>query len=273
MREEAPAVRLVSGERLGDEVSKLLLGRYPAKALRLARDAGVLVEVLPEFDAAIGFDQESRWHGLTVDEHTFLVVQATADREMPLRLRLAALLHDLGKPHAAWRGDDGRLHYYAKPGYSERPHEDVSAELAAQALNRLRYPNDLRSAVLAIVRGHAFQLGKIDALRARRFLATHGDRLALDLLDHKEADLHGNGGEHRGENLERLAEFRRLVEAERANPHRLGDLAVDGSDLIRLGYAEGPAIGRALRALLDEVVEVPERNEREWLLERAKELR
>ena len=87
MREEAPAVKLVSGERIGGglaadgmgELSKLLLGAEPARALRLARDTGVLVELLPEFGPAIGFDQESRYHDLTVDEHTFAVVQAAAD--------------------------------------------------------------------------------------------------------------------------------------------------------------------------------------------------
>ena len=274
MRDEATAVRLVSGERLGDEVAKLLLGAQPGKALRLARDTGVLVELLPEIAPSFGFDQESRWHDLTVDEHTFLVVQAAADERMPLRVRLATLLHDLGKPHVAWRGDDGRLHYYARPGFSERAHEEVSADLAAQALSRLRYTNELRARVLAIIREHAFQLGKLEPLRARRFLAAHGDELALDLLDHRRADLLGKRpGEPPEEDISRLAEFRRLVEAERANPHRLADLAVDGSDLIDVGYEEGPAIGRTLRALLDEVVEEPQRNERAWLLERAKELR
>ena len=124
MRDEAKSVRLVSGERVGGglaadgmgELSKLLLGREPARALRLARDTGVLVELLPEFERAIGFDQESRYHSLTVDEHTFAVVQAAADADYSLAVRLAALFHDLGKPHVAWRGSDGRLHYYAKPG-------------------------------------------------------------------------------------------------------------------------------------------------------------
>src|SRR5205823_7709647 len=161
MREEAPAVKLVSGERVGGglaadgmgELSKLLLGSEPARALRLARDTGVLIELLPEFGPAIGFDQESRHHDLTVDEHTFFVVQAAADAGTSLAVRLAALFHDLGKPHVAWRGTDGRLHYYAKPGYSARSHEQVSAELAAQALSRLRYPNDLRARVLRLIRG------------------------------------------------------------------------------------------------------------------------
>jgi tRNA nucleotidyltransferase/poly(A) polymerase len=75
MRTEAKSVRLVSGERIGGglsadgmgELSKLLLGKEPARALRLARDTGVLVKLLPEFERAIGFDQESRYHSLTVD--------------------------------------------------------------------------------------------------------------------------------------------------------------------------------------------------------------
>ena len=197
MREEADSVRLVSGERVGGglaadgmgELSKLLLGARPAQALRLARDTGVLVALLPEFEGAVGFDQESRYHDLTVDEHTFAVVQAAADAGASLAVRLAALFHDLGKPHVAWRGSDGRLHYYAKPGASERGHAQVGAELADAALRRLRYPNALRARVVRLVRRHMFQVGRGDALRARRFLAKHGEALAFELLDHKEADL------------------------------------------------------------------------------------
>ena len=176
MREEAPGVRLVSAERIGGglhadgmgELSKLLLGAEPAKALRLARDTGVLVELLPELAPSIGFDQESRWHDLSVDEHTFAVVQAAANMKTPLRVRLAALFHDLGKPLVAWRGDDGRLHFYAKPGKATQGHEEVGAELAARALRRLRYPNELRAQVTRIVRRHMLNLGKADALLAAR---------------------------------------------------------------------------------------------------------
>ena len=168
MREEAPAVKLVSGERIGGglaadgmgELSKLLLGAEPARALRLARDTGVLVELLPEFGPAIGFDQESRYHDLTVDEHTFAVVQAAADQGFSLPVRLAALFHDLGKPIVGWRGHDGRLHYYAKPGFAAHGHDQVGADLAAGALSRLRYPNALRKRVVRIVRRHMFQPGK-----------------------------------------------------------------------------------------------------------------
>jgi putative nucleotidyltransferase with HDIG domain len=281
MREEAPAVRLVSGERIGGglaadglgELSKLLLGAGPARALRLARDTGVLVELLPELVPAIGFDQESRYHDLTVDEHTFAVVQAAADLGFPLRVRLAALLHDLGKPHAAWRGRDGRLHYHAKPGVSDRGHDQVGAELADVALGRLRYPNQLRQRVVRIVRRHMFQVGKGDERRARRFLRRNGEELAYDLLDHKQADLLGkrsaDGEPPPQEELDALAAFREVVRREARQPHRLADLAVDGGDLIALGFAPGPRLGRVLDELLDDVVEEPALNTREQLLARA----
>jgi tRNA nucleotidyltransferase (CCA-adding enzyme) len=281
MRSEAPGIRHVSAERIGGgvaadgmgELSKLLMGRHPAKALRLARDTGVLVELLPEFEHAIGFDQRSRYHDLTVDEHTFEVVQAAADAGgAPLRVRLAALLHDLGKPHVAWKGSDGRLHYYAKPGFATHSHEQVSAQLADAALARLRYPTDLRRQVVRIVRGHMLDLGRADDVRARRLLQRYGTELTIDLLDHKRADLLGKGVVNDRE-LERLAEFREIVEQERTSPHRLRDLAVGGDDLLGIGYAPGPALGRALQTLLDAVVRDPRLNTREQLLARAEELR
>jgi tRNA nucleotidyltransferase (CCA-adding enzyme) len=281
MRDEAPAVKLVSGERIGGglaadgmgELSKLLLGREPARALRLARDTGVLVELLPEFGPAVGFDQESRYHDLTVDEHTFAVVQAAADSGFSLPVRLAALFHDLGKPIVGWRGTDGRLHYYAKPGFAAHGHDQVGADLAAGALLRLRYPNALRQRVVRIVRRHMFQPGKGDERRARRFLRRNGDELAFDLIDHKRADLLGKRGRDGEpppvEEIERLARFREVVERERSNPHRLRDLAIDGNDLIELGFKAGPRLGRILNELLDEVVEEPALNTREHLLAEA----
>jgi tRNA nucleotidyltransferase (CCA-adding enzyme) len=280
MRQEAPAVKLVSGERIGGgiaadgmgELSKLLLGRRPAKALRLARDTGVLVEVLPEFEPAIGFDQESRHHSLTVDEHTFQVVQAAAASKRSLAVRLAALFHDLGKPHVAWRGTDGRLHYYAKAGYSAKSHEQVSAELADVALTRLRYPTELRRRVTRIVRSHMVDTSRSDPLRARRLLARYGDSLLSDLLDHKEADLRGKGERDAREDLAKLARLREVVAEQRSQPHRIRDLAVRGDDLIAIGYRPGPALGQTLAKLLEEVVREPELNSKETLLRRAKEL-
>jgi tRNA nucleotidyltransferase (CCA-adding enzyme) len=237
MRDEAGNVRLVSGERIGDELANVLMGAQPAQALRLARDTGVLAVLLPELDAGL-------------DAHTFTVVQAAADAGASLAVRLAALLHDSGKTSAP-------LEQHAARG----------AELADEALGRLRYPVRLRTYVVRLIRAHAFHLEVIDDRFARRFLREHGDELALDLVTHKQADLTGKG---RPDDEQAVQRLRQLLEQERTQPHRLADLAVDGSDLIELGYGEGPELGRALDSLLDAVVDDPSLNTREQLLARAR---
>ena len=264
MREWAPQLEHVSAERIGGglaadglgELSKLLLGTHPAKALRLARDAGVLLHLLPEFEPALGYEQESDRQRLTLDEHVFTVVQAATDAGVPLEVRLATLLHDLGKPEAERAGGD---------------HAEVGAVIAGRALSRLRYPTRLRAYVVRLVREHAFAPeGEPLPVDARRFLARHGERLSRDLLAHRAADLAGKTVPQ--SEWDWLERFRALVEQERAQPHRLADLEVDGADLIAAGWSEGPELGRALQTLLAEVVEDPELNDREHLLERAREL-
>jgi tRNA nucleotidyltransferase (CCA-adding enzyme) len=263
MEDEALSVRLVSAERIGGglgadgmgELSRLLLGAQPRKALRLARDTGVLVAILPEFAPSIGFDSHSKDHRMTVDEHTFAVVQAATDAGAPLRVRLATVFHDLGK----WKGGPD--------------HAADGAELADVALRRLRYPNELRERVVAIVRFHPFLLGAGDELEARRLLALHGAGLTFDLLDHWNADLRGRDETDAvKEKLARVSAFRTVVEAELTSPHRLADLAVDGSDLISIGYRPGPELGDALNELLQAVVVDPSLNTRAVLLERAQGL-
>jgi hypothetical protein len=149
----------------------------------------------------------------------------------------------------------------------------VSAELAAKALSRLRYPNELRSRVIRLVRAHMIDPGRGNGVRARRLLSRYGKGLTFELLDHKEADLRGKGFDPAPEELERLTSFRRIVQRELRSPYRIRDLAIDGNDLIELGYRPGPAIGKTLRELLDEVIRDPARNTREQLLGRARELK
>jgi len=264
MREWAPQLEHVSGERIGGglaadglgELSKLLLGSHPAKALRLARDTGVLLHLLPEFAPAIGYAQESARQHLTLDEHVFAVVQAGNDAGVSLEVRLATLLHDLGKPEAERKGGD---------------HAAIGAALAARALARLRYPTRLRAYVVRLVREHPFAAeGEPQPVDARRFLARHGERLAFDLLAHRAADLAGKTVPE--SEWDWLGRFRALVERERTQPHRLADLAVDGADLIAAGFSEGPHLGHVLQTLLAEVVDDPDLNRREQLLSRAVEL-
>jgi tRNA nucleotidyltransferase (CCA-adding enzyme) len=260
MRDNAASIRLVSAERIGGglhadglgELSRLLLGAEPARALRIARDTGVLAELLPEFVATIGFVQSSKRQHLTLDEHIFAVVQAAADQGANLRVRLTALFHDLGKPHDAA--------HHARRG----------AEAAAAILSRLRYPTALRRAVVELVRWHSFHLEDATPLAARRFLHQHGEERALDLVAHRLADLAGKKRDDA--DRVRTEEFRRLLVEQREQPHALGQLAIDGGDLIALGVAPGRRLGALLETLLDEVVEDPDANTRDRLLARAREL-
>ena len=257
MRLEASGLGHVSAERIGGglaadglgELSKLLLGSRPGLALRLARDTGVLVEVLPEYAEVIGLELGSERQPLPLDEHMIAVVQAAADIGAPLAVRLAALLHDLGKPAAAAASGD---------------HAAYGAGIAQAVVRRLRYPHRMQRRVTALVRDHAFRVAATDAVAARRFLADHGDAVAYDLVTHREADLsvkHVPAVERAA-----LVELRAALEHEQGSPHRVSDLAVGGADLIALGFVEGPALGRALASLLDVVIEDPEQNERDRLL-------
>ncbi len=261
MTAEAEGLRHVSGERLGGglaadgmgELSLLLLGRDPARALRLARDTGVLVAFLPEYAPAIDYRLDGNRQPAPLDEHLFRVVQQAADDGASLEIRLAAMFHDLGKPEADDSGDDHAL---------------VGARIAARVLRRLRYPTRLQQRVVAIIREHAFDVGStVAGAPARRFLARYGDDLAFDLVAHRLADLATKRVPP--VELDRTLQLREALEAERGSPHRVGDLAVGGNDLIELGFEEGPELGRVLRVLLEDVIDDPSRNDRRLLLVRA----
>ncbi len=264
MRAEAAGLRHVSGERIGGgvavdgmgELSKLLLGTRPAEALRLARDTGALVEVIPELGATFGYAVASPRQPLPRDEHLFAVAQAAADAGTTLPVRLAALLHDVAKPQADAAGES---------------HAAAGAAATGRILRRLRYPHGLREDVVRLVAAHDFRLdGEVDAPFARRFLASHGLERARELVALKRADL--SVKEVDPAELAALARLEQEIEGQRDRPYRLADLAVNGRDLLELGYREGPALGAALARLLDDVLDDPALNSREALLARAREL-
>jgi putative nucleotidyltransferase with HDIG domain len=263
MRAAAAGLAHVSAERIGGgikadgqgELSKLLLGREPGRALLLARDTGILTQLIPEFEPAVGYRRPTERQPLPLEEHVAAVVQNAADAGTSLEVRLAALLHDLGKPvsDAETAGAD---------------HASAGAALADRALKRLRYPTRVRHHVVRIVAAHGFTVDREwDARAARCFLAEHGDELAGELIEHKAADL--TAKKVGASELAALEQLRELVRSESAQPHRISDLAVTGDDLLGLGFREGPELGRLLQALLDDVVDDPARNDPAWLLERA----
>lgn len=262
--------RGVSGTALA-ELEKLLMGRRVAKALRYARDCGVLAVLLPELTDMLGFEQESRYHDMTTDEHTFTALDAAAAMHCNLRVRMALLFHDAGKPRAAWKGEDGRLHYYANPELGTEDHEVISARLAAQALARLNAPASLRRDVTTLIERHMVSLsGRTRPAKVRRWRTELGDELLADLFKHRLADVMGKGSVDYN-HLRALARLEQIREEaqKRGVPASVKELAVNGHDAKALGL-EGQAIGKALRAVLHEVVSQPDKRRlsREWQLAR-----
>ncbi len=254
-----------------DELMKLLMGRRVAKALRILRDTGALGVLLPELVPMIGFEQESRYHDMTTDEHTFTALDAAAGMDLDLRVRVALLFHDSGKPEAAWKGPDGRLHYYSN-GTTE-DHEVISRRITHKALNRLNVDSKLKKDVLTLVERHMVPIhGKAKPAKIRRWRTELGDDLLADLFKHRLADAMGKGTIENDSllALARMEEVRRDAERHRV-PASVKELPISGHDLMALGL-EGRAIGEVQRKLLHEVASNPKLNDREWLLGRAEKL-
>jgi putative nucleotidyltransferase with HDIG domain len=276
MRRHASLLEREPVEQIYLDLERILQGPRAAAALRLARDSGVLSVVLPELDPIIGYQQQSPYHSLTLDEHTFAVLEEACRLDAPLSVRWAALLHDVGKPHVAWIGDDGARHYYANPDDPEaRGHAEVGAEIAERTLRRLKQPpRALIERVALLVREHMYKDdAKPTPLRARRFLQRLGKEAAEELMLLRWADRAGKGGSFDDEERKRLRRWRELVREAQACPLAVRDLAVDGHDAQAFGF-RGPEIRELLEEFLSLVIDDPVLNERsrqlEWILRRAR---
>lgn len=269
MREYAPRLRDQTAERVREELDKILSGDHAADALRLARDTGVLDVVLPEFSPAIGFDQENRHHSYTVDEHIFAVLDAACRRDAPAHVRLAALMHDIGKPATAWRKDpdapnvDGGnpLHFYLHPKVPHSAdHAVVGAQITESALHRLRYDNDTVRRTTHLVRHHMYPDIKSPA-KQRRWLQRVGPEHLDDLVTLRLCDRSGKA-EPLGADEERaILSYRDALREQARHPLTVKQLSIGGDDLRSLGCPPGPRMGEVLRELLDAVVADPDANE------------
>ena len=251
IRENAALAAHVSGERVAAELGKLLAAERPSAGLRLMAETGLLAVVLPELDAQRGVPQ-NKLEGEDLFDHTLRTVDATpAGRPV---VRLAALLHDVGKPATI---DDGPF----------RGHEAVGAELAEKLLDRLHLPRSAVGRVVHLVRNHMFTYEPDwgDA-GVRRFIQRVGIEAIDDVFTLREADNAGSGvpvGAHH------LAHLRARVDAELAASVvlDLSRLAIDGDDLMtELGLPAGPRLGRILDELLERVIADPRLNDRATLL-------
>lgn len=172
------AASFAGADRLA--LSELLLEPSPEVALRQARDSGDLARILPAFVPSVGYDQRSRFHAATLDEHVFSVVEGVAHDTPAFELRLAALLHDIGKPAAAFRGDDGRVHYGGWASAGVPSHEVLGSWIAQDVMEQLGFGDALTRRVVELVRWHMpRERERVDAERLARRLGPLGRDLCV----------------------------------------------------------------------------------------------
>jgi len=242
-------------ERVFSELDGLL---PHLQAEDLLRYRTVLCAVIPELKECLGFDQRTPHHIYDIYTHTAHVVAGVPGTPT---LRWAALLHDIGKPACFTLDENGCGHFYG--------HAKVSAQMADDALRRLKAPTALRSRVVRLIELHMNPL-TADKKLLRRRVAQHGFETVCDLLRLQESDVKGTGVTENALDFSGVEALLKEIEAENACL-TLKDLAVNGRDLMALGFS-GPAIGKALDQLLTLVLEETVPNEKEALLNAAKNL-
>ena len=254
--------RQVSAERVREEWSKILLSSKPSYGIQLLEQTGLLAEFLPELAACRGVGQGGPHHFDVLDHLAYACDAAP----IQLPLRLAAILHDIGKPGRRVEDRDGNLSFYG--------HDQESARLAELVLRRLKYPNSLIAEVAHLVRHHMFDYSPdwTDAA-VRRFVNRVGIDMIQPLAALRLADTSGMSGIPADPRrvmplLDRVADLKAKDQA-----FGLKDLAIGGTELLDLGWPKGPSMGLALAELLESVLDDPDLNSPERLLAIAEKLK
>lgn len=253
MAELAPLMDHLARERVFTE----LCGLLPLlKADDLFRFQSVLTQVIPELTPMIGFDQKSPHHAWDLYTHTAQVIQNVPDS---LPLRWAALLHDIGKPGTFHLDENGRGHFLG--------HAKLGAEMANAVLLRLKAPTALRQQVVFLIERHMTPL-EADKRILRRRLSKYGIQGTWDLLALQQADFISKGTK---EETDLFMQVRHLLDEIQAEDACLSvkDLAINGSDLIGIGFTPGPHIRQCLGQLLSAVQEEQLSNTKNDLLDAA----
>ena len=256
MLSQAHLMENLARERVFEELCKLILA---AKAADITRFAPILAAVIPELAPMIGFDQHSPHHAYDLITHTAHVVEGVPTT---LPLRWAALLHDTGKVTTFTLDATGRGHFYG--------HARDSAAIADKILRRLKAPTALREEAVALIGRHMTRL-QPDRKLLRRQVSKYGFPTVEAMLALQQADMGSKGtGEDDGSTV--FAAVQQLLADLKAEDACLSlkDLAVNGTDLITLGF-QGKEVGACLSALLEQVIEERLPNERNALLAWAAE--
>ena len=256
IRKLVPNLKKISAERIQVELSKLLLSPNPG-FFRQLYDTGITSVILPEFDAAMDCGQNSPYHCYSVGEHTLHVLEHTpAD----LSMRLCAVLHDLGKVSVKTTDENGRDHFYGHPEKSEK--------MAGKILKRLKYDNNTIDRTCRLVRYHDYKLVP-EEKAIRRAVNKIGADLFDDLLTFQRADSSAKPEAVYKAATEKLQTVEAIYQGilARGECISLKTLAVTGKDLIEAGMKPGRELGQVLNRLLEHVLDYPEDNRKERLLE------
>jgi tRNA nucleotidyltransferase (CCA-adding enzyme) len=255
----------IAGERIKDELLKLLASDYPYEGIMLLKNTGLLHQILPELLEGVGVSQErpGRHHKDDVFTHNVLSLKFCTSSD-PI-VRFATLIHDVGKPRVASADQDGYVIFHN--------HEIVGARMAYEICDRLRFSRKQREKVTKLIRWHMFTVDEhITDSAVRRFIRRIGVENVKDMMDLRVGDRLG-GGTQTAESW-RLKLFKQRVEEQLAPaPFSINDLAINGNDIMKeLNMKPGPEIGKILQKLFDEIDEDLNKNTKEYLLQRIKEL-
>lgn len=253
----------ISKERIRDELMRILATSEPMTALSIALKLGLLKYIVPDLERGIGIDQNQA-HSYDVFEHNLRAMQHAADKGWSVDLRLAALFHDIAKPESRRWSDE-------KKDWTFHGHEVVGSRVAKKALEDLRFPKETIEKVAKLVRWHMFfsDPDQITLSAVRRIIVNVGVENIQELLNLRICDRIGTGRPK--EQPFRLRKYMAMVDQAMRDPISVGMLKVNGNDLMtEVGEKPGPRVGWILHALLEEVLEDPQKNTREYLLEKSR---
>jgi tRNA nucleotidyltransferase (CCA-adding enzyme) len=256
---------LIAKERIAVELIRLIMANSPLPGLVIMEKLGLLEHVLPELRAGLGCEQGGI-HQYDVFEHNLRTLEAAASKGHSLELRLAALLHDVGKP--ATRRTGGKNKTYTFFG-----HEVVGAKMAKTMLERLKLPRETITKVEKLVRWHMFfsDPDTITLSAVRRTIVRIGEDSIEDLLNLRVCDRIGTGRPK--EQPFRFRKYKAMVDEARRDPITVKLLKINGDKIMEItGEKPGKKLGYILHALLEEVLEEPANNTEEYLKTKVFEL-
>lgn len=255
----------ISKERIRDEFFRIIESPRPMQGIVLLEKLGMLEYVLPILKVAIDVEQ-NKTHAYTVYEHLLRTMQHGADKGWSFEIRLAGLLHDIGKP-------ESRRYSKEKEDWSFHGHEVIGARLAKKALLELKVPRETLEKVIKLVRWHMFfsDPAEISLSAVRRTIRNVGEDSINDLLNLRICDRIGTGRPK--EQPFRFRKYKAMVDEALRDPISVKMLKIDGVRMMEVtGEAPGPKLGDTLHALLEEVLDDPSKNTAEYLEKRASEL-